>query len=116
MTMLIQSSSNNRYKLYASGGSLAALPILLGNNIGTTVTAVLAAIGGTKDAKKTAFFHIFVNFIGTVTLCHYYPIYVSIVSGVSVYFGLGRMMEIAFAHFLFNLVTMLLLFPILSTT
>ena len=119
MTMLIQSSSATigiLQTLYASGGlSLAAsLPILLGNNIGTTVTAVLAAIGGTKDAKKTAFFHIFVNFIGTVIFMSLLPIYVSIVSGVSVYFGLGRMMEIAFAHFLFNLVTMLLLFPFLA--
>lgn len=119
MTMLIQSSSATigiLQTLYASGALTlsASLPILLGNNIGTTITAVLAAIGGSKDAKKTAFFHTFVNVIGAVIFISLLPIYTSLVSNVSVYLGLNSMMEIAFAHFMFNLVTMLLLFPFLS--
>ena len=119
MTMLIQSSSATigiLQTLYAQGGITlgASLPIVLGNNIGTTITAVLAAIGGSKDAKKTAFFHTLVNVIGTVIFIAIMPMYTSIVSSLSVYLGLNKMMEIALAHFIFNLVTMLLLFPFLT--
>lgn len=60
MTMVIQSSSATvgiLQTIYAQGAlSLdAALPILLGDNIGTTITAVLASIGGTIQAKKAAY-------------------------------------------------------------
>ena len=56
---------NGCTKLFMFDNKVASLPILIGNNIATTVTAVLAAFGGKKKKKKTALFHIFVNFIGT---------------------------------------------------
>jgi phosphate:Na+ symporter len=44
----------------------AAVPIILGQNIGTCVTAMLSAIGASKNAKRTAFLHFYFNLIGTV--------------------------------------------------
>lgn len=119
MTMIIQSSSATigiLQTLYAQGAlSLnASLPILLGNNIGTTITAVLAAIGGGIESKKTAFFHVLINVFGTVIFITILPIYTNSVAYVASALGLNKMMELAFAHFIFNLITSLILFPFLS--
>ena len=71
LTAVIQSSS-------ASVGILQALsvtgaftygsviPIILGQNIGTCVTAMISAIGANKGAKRTAFVHVYFNLIGTI--------------------------------------------------
>ena len=73
LTMLIQSSAATigiLQSLY-SGGLLdlqGALPILFGDNIGTTITAVLAALGSNIAAKRVAGAHVLFNVIGTV-LC-----------------------------------------------
>ena len=73
LTAIIQSSS-------ASGGILqalcltgmvpfsAALPIIMGQNIGTCVTALLSSVGASKNAKRAALVHLYFNVIGTV-LC-----------------------------------------------
>ena len=45
-------------------GLVGAIPILLGDNIGTTITALLASIGQTKDAKRTALAHCIFNISG----------------------------------------------------
>ena len=50
-------------------GLAGAIPILLGNNLGTTITAVLASIGQSKDAKRTAAAHCLFNASGC--LCSY---------------------------------------------
>lgn len=119
MTMIIQSSSATigiLQTLYAQGAlSLnASLPILLGNNIGTTITAVLAAIGGGIESKKTAFFHVLINVFGTVIFIVVLPLYTNSVAAVASMLGLNKMMELAFAHFMFNLITSLILFPFLG--
>lgn len=119
MTMLIQSSSATigiLQTLYGQGAlSLSAsLPILLGNNIGTTITGVIAAVGGGTESKKTAFFHTLINVIGSVLFLAIMPLFTSIVEYVASVTHLNKMMEIAFAHFFFNLVTSLLLLPFLS--
>jgi phosphate:Na+ symporter len=44
----------------------AAVPIIMGQNIGTCVTALLSAIGAKKNAKRTAFVHLYFNLIGTI--------------------------------------------------
>lgn len=119
MTLLIQSSSATigiLQTLYGQGAlSLSAsLPILLGNNIGTTITGVIAAVGGGTESKKTAFFHTLINVIGSVLFLAIMPLFTSIVEYVASVTHLNKMMEIAFAHFFFNLVTSLLLLPFLS--
>ena len=51
-------------------GLAGAIPILLGDNIGTTITALLASIGQSKNAKRTAIAHSIFNITGSVVfLC-----------------------------------------------
>lgn len=45
----------------------AALPIIMGQNIGTCITAMLSSIGATKNAKRAAIVHLYFNIVGTVT-------------------------------------------------
>lgn len=71
LTAVIQSSSASVGILQAlcMTGSVtfgSAIPIIMGQNIGTCVTAMLSAIGASKNAKRTAFIHLYFNMIGTV--------------------------------------------------
>ena len=78
MTLVIQSSSatiailqNFAAQAAADGvssviGLVGAIPILLGDNIGTTITAMLASIGQSKDAKRTALAHCIFNVSGSI--------------------------------------------------
>ena len=70
-TAIIQSSSATigiLQQLYSTGGVplIGAIAIVLGDNIGTTVTSVMAAAGGSSAAKRTAGVHVLFNTIGTV--------------------------------------------------
>ena len=71
LTAIIQSSSASVGILQALcvTGAVsygAALPIIMGQNIGTCVTALISAIGAKKNAKRTAFVHLYFNLIGTL--------------------------------------------------
>ncbi len=71
LTAVIQSSSASVGILQAlcATGSLhysAALPIIMGQNIGTCVTALLSAVGTNKNAKRAALVHLYFNVIGTI--------------------------------------------------
>ena len=71
LTAIIQSSSASVGILQAlsSTGSVtyaAAIPIIMGQNIGTCVTAMISSVGATKNAKRTAMVHLLFNIIGTV--------------------------------------------------
>ncbi len=73
LTAIIQSSSASVGILQAlsSTGAIsfgAAVPIIMGQNIGTCATALLSCIGANKNAKRTAFVHLYFNVIGTVVL------------------------------------------------
>jgi len=108
MTAIVQSSSATIGILIAlaSNGVLplsAAMPILFGDNIGTCVTALLASIGASKNARKAALFHLTFNVIGTVIFAF---ILVPLTPFVRVVTNLtpgdvGR--QIANAHTIFNL-------------
>ncbi len=115
LTAVIQSSS-------ASVGILQALsvtgaftyssviPIIMGQNIGTCVTAMLSAIGANKNAKRTAFVHLYFNLIGAVVF-------------MAVYFGLDVFIDFGFSgrrvgaagialiHSIFNIATTVILLP-----
>ncbi|EJP6472034.1 Na/Pi cotransporter family protein [Clostridium sporogenes] len=109
MTAIVQSSSATIGILIAlsSNGVLplsAALPILFGDNIGTCVTALLASIGASKNARKAALFHLTFNVIGTVLFAF---VLVPLTPFVRMITNLtpgdvGR--QIANAHTMFNLV------------
>lgn len=71
LTAIIQSSSASVGILQAlsSTGAITfggAVPIILGQNIGTCVTALISSAGATKNAKRAAFVHLYFNIIGTV--------------------------------------------------
>ena len=73
LTAVIQSSSASVGILQALSvtGSITysmAIPIIMGQNIGTCVTAMLSCIGAKKNAKRAAFVHLYFNIIGTVVV------------------------------------------------
>ena len=79
LTAIIQSSSASVGILQAlsSTGQItlgAAVPIIMGQNIGTCVTAMLSSVGTTKNAKRTAIVHLLFNVIGTVVCLIVYMI------------------------------------------
>ena len=90
-----------------------AIPILFGTNIGTTVTAILASIGASVNAKRTALAHIIFNFSGTVLFLFFIPIYTKIVVLIS---PKGDELDIiarqiANGHLVFNIICTVLWLP-----
>lgn len=115
-TALIQSSSASVGILQALAGSGAvglesAAFVLFGQNIGTCITAFLAAIGANINAKRTTLIHVMFNVFGTVVftiLCLVTPV----ISMVKSWTPLNAPAQIANLHTMFNVVTTLLLLPV----
>ena len=114
-TAVIQSSSASVGILQALAGSgliglSNAVYVLFGQNIGTCITAILAAIGTSRNAKRTTVIHLMFNLIGTViftVVCITTPLTALVES-----FTPGNVSsQIANMHTLFNIVTTLLLLP-----
>lgn len=119
VTAVIQSSSAATgilQTLYAQGTItiLACLPILIGSNIGTTVTALLSSVGGTVSAKRTAFIHVLFNLVGALIFMILLKPYSWIVGSIETNFlatiGASKEMTLAIAHMIFNLTTTLVLY------
>ncbi len=115
LTAVIQSSSASVGILQAlcATGALpysVALPIIMGQNIGTCVTAMISGIGASKNAKRAAVVHLYFNLIGTIV---FVIIFYSINMFVHFEFlndpanGAG----IAFIHSAFNILATILLLP-----
>lgn len=115
ITAVIQSSSASVGILQAlcATGSVTynlAIPIIMGQNIGTCVTAIMSAIGANKNAKRAAAIHLYFNLIGTVVI-------------MSVFYGVNAVVKfdflsdaigpanVAVIHSIFNVVTTALLLP-----
>ena len=114
-TALIQSSSASVgiLQALASSGVIelnSAAFILFGQNIGTCITALLASIGASKNAKRATLIHIMFNVIGTILftiLCLTTPL-ISLIQGQT---PNNVPAQIANLHTLFNVVTTILLIP-----
>jgi len=114
-TAIIQSSSASvgiLQALAASGviGLPQAVYVLFGQNIGTCITAVLAAIGTKVDAKRTTVIHLMFNVIGTIIftcICMATP-FTEFVEGLT---PDNPVAQIANVHTIFNILTTLLLLP-----
>ncbi|MBP3421009.1 MAG: Na/Pi cotransporter family protein [Lachnospiraceae bacterium] len=115
LTAIIQSSSASVGILQALAltGAIpisTAVPIIMGQNIGTCVTAMLSAIGASKNAKRTAFVHLYFNLIGTT-------IFMIVFYSVNALIGLPFINEaanagsIALIHSIFNIFATLILLP-----
>lgn len=128
MTLVVQSSSatiavlqNFAAQPAADGvssviGLTGAIPILLGDNIGTTITAILASIGQTKNAQRTAIAHSIFNISGSLVCLCIIPLFAQFVQYIS---PSGREIDvisrqIANAHTTFNVVCTLAWLPFIS--
>ncbi|MDD9310971.1 Na/Pi cotransporter family protein [Bacillus firmus] len=80
----------------------AALPVLFGDNIGTTITAVLAAIGASVAARRAAAVHVLFNLIGTTIFLILLKPFTFLVETLQGKMDLNPEMTIAFAHGIFN--------------
>jgi len=117
MTAIIQSSSATMGILIAlaTQGLVsmdAALPILMGNNIGTCITAIISSIGTKISARRAAMAHVLFNVLGTVfflILMPYFKIMVLLISPEG-----DIVQQIANAHTSFNLINTLLFLPFIS--
>ena len=118
LTAIIQSSSASVgiLQAFAVTGQItygSAIPIIMGQNIGTCVTAMLSSVGTTKNAKRAAFVHLSFNVLGTAV----WLIVFSIVRGVFTPAILGEeasLWGIAVCHSIFNVLCTVLLFPFSS--
>lgn len=119
ITAVVQSSSATigiLQTLYSQGTIvlLGAIPILLGCNIGTTVTACFACIGGGVQAKRTAMVHAMFNVIGAlsfmVLLWPFNQVMIWIETTLLAGLGPHPAMSLAVAHMIFNLVTTFILY------
>ena len=115
LTVIIQSSSASVGILQALcvTGAVSygvAIPIIMGQNIGTCVTALLSSIGATKNAKRAAMVHLYFNIIGTVVfMVLFYTI--NAVVGFSFLGTATNAAGIAVIHSLFNVFATMLLLP-----
>ncbi|MDQ0299712.1 phosphate:Na+ symporter [Salibacterium salarium] len=115
-TVAVQSSSASiglLQELYQQGAIMldAVMPVLFGDNIGTTVTAVLAAIGASVAAKRAALTHVIFNLIGTTIILILLVPYTSFIENVQEWLQLNERMTVAFAHGIFNISNTLLQLP-----
>jgi phosphate:Na+ symporter len=118
-TVAVQSSSASiglLQQLYEQGamGLDAALPVLFGDNIGTTITAILASIGASIAAKRAALTHVIFNLIGTIIVLIFFQPFLTLIGYLAVELGLNRPMTIAFAHGIFNVSNTLIQLPFVA--
>lgn len=111
-TLVVQSSSamiGLVQEMYTHGSMEleAALPLLFGSNIGTTITAILASIGTSIVAKRTAASHVVFNVAGTVIVMLLFNPFLSLVTFFSSTLNLNPAMQLAFAHGIFNVINVL---------
>lgn len=118
LTVLLQSSSATIGLLIALGSQglmpiEAAIPILIGDNIGTCSTALIASIGTTITAKRTAFSHLMFNIFGTIIFI--LLLYVFRLQPLIIRFtGSSIPHQIANIHASFNIITTVVLFPFIG--
>jgi len=115
LTAIIQSSSASVgiLQALAATGAVsygAAIPIIMGQNIGTCVTAMISSVGTTKNAKRAALVHLSFNIIGTVICLTAFSLVKMLVAPVLLNDS-ASFAGIATAHSIFNIVCTLLLLP-----
>ncbi len=118
LTAIIQSSSASVGILQAlsNTGQItygAAIPIIMGQNIGTCVTALLSSIGTNKNAKRAAFVHLSFNVIGTIIVLTVFCVAKSIFT-LPLLSENASMFGIALCHSIFNIICVIILLPMSS--
>lgn len=118
-TVLIQSSTaavGILQGLYAEGAILldAALPVLFGDNVGTTITTVLAALGASVVAKRAALTHVLFNLIGATIILIFLDPFTYFIGFMEEQFSLDPRMTIAVAHGSYNVMNTMIQFPFIG--
>lgn len=116
LTAIIQSSSASVGILQAlsTTGTISysmAIPIILGQNIGTCVTALISCFGAKKNAKRAAFVHLYYNILGVTLFC---IVFYSVNAFVNFAFlnNIVNQADIAVIHTVFNLFEIAVLLPL----
>ncbi|MHC4626418.1 MAG: Na/Pi cotransporter family protein, partial [Planctomycetota bacterium] len=129
ITMLLQSSSASiaMIQVLAAGGAFGTdwqtaltvtIPFILGDNIGTTITAQLAALRSSRNAKRAAMGHTMFNVFGVLYM--FIPVWLGWYAKVVVWITPGQLDEgtimrhIFFAHLVFNVFNTLVFIPLIS--
>ena len=119
ITVLIQASSATigiLQGLYA-GGFLdlkGSLPVLFGDNIGTTLTVIIAAAGANVSAKRVAATHVTFNVLGTILCLILLGPFTSMIEYFQALLHLSPEMTIAFSHGAFNVSNTIVQFPFIG--
>lgn len=116
LTAVIQSSSASVgiLQAFASTGAVtygAAVPIIMGQNIGTCVTALISSVGTSKNAKRAALVHLSFNVIGAAVWLTVFCI-VKATIAPTLLTKSASLMGIAVFHSVFNILCTLLMFPL----
>ena len=116
LTAIIQSSSASVgiLQALASTGAVtygAAVPIVMGQNIGTCVTALISSVGTSKNAKRAALVHLSFNVIGAAVWLTVFCVVKAVVAPVLLTQS-ASLMGIAVFHSVFNVLCTLLMFPL----
>ena len=117
--VLIQASSATIGILQGlySGGFLdlrGSLPILFGDNIGTTLTVIIAAMGANVSAKRVAATHVLFNLIGTILCLILLTPFTAMIEYFQGLLHLSPEMTIAFSHGAFNVTNTIIQFPFIG--
>lgn len=102
-------------KIYAGGGIdiIVVIALILGSNIGTTITAFIASMGGSISAKRAGLFHTLYNMMGSVVIMMLLKPYSQLILWISHALGTSAEFEVAIVHFLFNLIFAFVVIPFL---
>lgn len=126
MTLVVQSSSatiavlQNFASQPMSDGSATlnlaqCLPILFGDNIGTTITALIACIGQSRDAKRCAIAHTVFNVTGSIVFMFLIPVYAPLIEAITPGDTVNVISrQIANAHTIFNVTNCLIWTPLIG--
>lgn len=90
-----------------------AVALVLGENVGTTMTAVLASIGASTNAKRAAYAHTIINMVGVVWVTSIFPLYIKLLKTM-IDVDQNVVMGIATAHTMFNIFNVILFIPIVG--
>ncbi|HAU33492.1 MAG TPA: sodium-dependent phosphate transporter, partial [Lysinibacillus sp.] len=119
VTVLIQSSSGTTVITVGlvSAGLMKlrqAIGVIMGANIGTTITAILAALGASIAAKRAAATHLLFNVVGTIIFMLILGLFTNYVEWIAGLLNLEPKMQIAFAHGTFNVINTLVQLPFIG--
>ncbi|MBT3387122.1 MAG: Na/Pi cotransporter family protein, partial [Desulfobacula sp.] len=118
-TAIVQSSSATTGVLIvlAQQGLItleAGIPVILGANIGTCVTAALAGIGTSREAKRVAIAHVMFKVVGVCLFIFWIPQFADIIRSLAGKFGSGTARQLANAHTIFNVSLGLFFLPFIN--